>query len=236
MKKHHKLFLCLLVAAVSGVTGLKAQDGFESLFNGENLDGWDGNPKFWSVEDGVITGRTTKENPTRGNTFLVYRRDSVDDFELRLKYRIVGGNSGIQYRSIEVAPWVISGYQADIDSGTTYSGIMYHEKGRGILAQRGQITKVVSDPENPARHKVEVLGNVGASEDIQAVIRQEEWNDYTIVANGNQMTHIINGRVSSVTIDEHAAGSSKSGVLAIQLHAGPPMLLQVKDIQLRRIR
>lgn len=236
MKKHHKTFLCLLVAAVAGLTGLKAQDGFESLFNGENLDGWDGNPKFWSVEDGVITGRTTKENPTRGNTFLVYRRDSVDDFELRLKYRIVGGNSGIQYRSIEVAPWVISGYQADIDSGTTYSGIMYHEKGRGILAQRGQITKVVSDPENPSKHKVEVLGNVGASEDIQAVIKQEEWNDYTIVANGNQMTHIINGRVSSVTIDEHAAGSSKSGVLAIQLHAGPPMLLQVKDVHLRRIR
>ncbi|MCD8534409.1 MAG: DUF1080 domain-containing protein [Verrucomicrobia bacterium] len=235
MRKRILIGACAAFALFLG-NDMLAQDGFENLFNGKDLDGWDGNPKFWSVEDGMITGRTTEQNPTKGNTFLIYRKDSVDDFELRLKYRMVGGNSGIQYRSTEVAPWVISGYQADIDSGTTYSGIMYHERGRGILAQRGQVTKIVADPSDPSKHKVEVVGSLGASDDIQAVIKPGEWNDYTIIAHGNQMTHVINGRVTSVTIDEHPAGSRKSGVLALQLHAGPPMLLQVKDVHLRRIR
>lgn len=226
------LFTIMTLLAVTS----HAEDGFESLFNGKNLDGWDGNPKFWSVQDGVIQGQTTKNNPTKGNTFLVYRKDSLENFELHFQYKIIGGNSGVQYRSTEVAPWVISGYQADIDSGNTYSGIMYHEKGRGILAQRGTVSKVITDPGNPKKHKVQVIGSLGKSEDIQAGIKKEDWNQYVIMANGNQLTHIINGRVTSITIDEHPAGRRSSGLLAIQLHAGPPMTLHVKDIKLRRIK
>src|SRR5262249_49163446 len=89
------------------------EPGFKSLFNGKDLSGWDGNPKFWSVQDGVITGQTTAENPTQGNTFLIWRDGTVDDFELRLSYRIVNGNSGIQYRSSDKGNWVVGGYQAD---------------------------------------------------------------------------------------------------------------------------
>lgn len=212
-----------------------AQEGFQPLFNGEDLTGWDGNPKFWSVDNGEIVGKTTADIPTRGNTFLIFREHSVDDFELVLEYKLIGGNSGIQYRSVDLGNWVVSGYQGDFEAGTTYSGILYHEKGRGILAQRGQVTKVV-DGDEPGRHRVEVIGSVGDTEDIQSVIKSEDWNEYRIVANGNQFTHIINGRVTAMVIDEHAAGSRKSGVLALQVHAGPPMELRVRNIRLRPIR
>ena len=108
-----------------------AEEGFKPIFNGKDLDGWDGNPDFWSVKDGAITGQTTKEKPTRGNTFIVWRQGELDDFELRLDYKIIGGNSGIQYRSFENpkwGKWVIGGYQADFEAGKTYSGILYGEQ------------------------------------------------------------------------------------------------------------
>src|SRR3569623_1052455 len=132
-------------------------EDFKPIFNGKDLTGWYGNPKFWSVEDGVITGQTTKENPTDHNTFLIWRAGKVDDFELHAKIRLVGGNSGIQYRSKEFPDWVIGGYQADFDADNTYSGILYEERGRGILAQRGQ--KVIVRENG----KPEVVGSVGDS-------------------------------------------------------------------------
>jgi hypothetical protein len=164
----------------------------------------------------------------------------VDDFELRLKYRIEKGNSGIQYRSKvlgegEFGP-IVGGYQADFEAGTKYSGILYEEKGRAILALRGQATKLVTNPENPKKPIVEVLGSLGDTEDIQGVIKSEDWNDYTIVANGNQLTHIINGRVTVSVVDEDQSGSAKSGVLALQIHVGPAMVVQFKDIRIREIK
>lgn len=207
-----------------------AEPGFVALFNGADLTGWDGNPAFWSVRDGAITGQTTADNPTRGNTFLMWKGGTVADFDLRLKFRIVGGNSGIQYRSKDLGNWVASGYQADFEAGTTYSGILYEERGRGILAKRGERTIVHTAGD---KHAVEVAGSLGESNEIQKVIRQEEWNDYRIIANGNQFTHIINGRVTVEVTDEDIARRSASGLLALQLHAGPPMLVQFKDIRVR---
>jgi hypothetical protein len=197
------------------------------LFNGKDLTGWNGNPKFWSVQDGVITAQTTAENPTKGNTFLIWTNGVVGDFELRLSYKVIGGNSGIQYRSKDRGNWVVNGYQADFEAGKTYSGILYEEGGRGILAQRGQMTVI------PAGGKPEVVGSVGKTEDIQAVIKNEDWNDYLIIAKGNVLIHQINGRVTMVCRDDDQEKGAKSGILALQLHAGPPMTLQVKDIQLK---
>src|SRR3954471_13754221 len=140
---------------------------FKSIFNGKDLSGWDGNPKFWSVKDGAITGQTTKENPTSHNTFLIWRDGKVDDFELHAKIRLVGGNSGIQYRSKELPDWVIGGYQADFDADNTYSGILYEERGRGIVAQRGQ-KLIIRDNGKP-----EVVGSVGDNAKIKAGIKKE---------------------------------------------------------------
>ena len=206
------------------------EDGFISLFSGRSLKGWDGNPKFWSVQDGAITGITTKDNPTKGNTFIIWRGGEVDNFELRLKFKIIGGNSGIQYRSKDRGNWVASGYQGDFEAGTTYSGILYEEKGRGILAQRGQKTVVSA---GTPKHKVTVVGSLGESAEIQEVINQEDWNDYKIIARGYEFTHVINGRVTAEVTDLDKKNRASSGILALQLHAGPPMKVQFKDIRIR---
>ena len=224
--------VCFLLAALCVAQGGEANG---KLFNGKDLEGWDGNPAFWSVQDGAITGKTTKENPTKGNTFLVYTNGEVSDFELTVSYKIVGGNSGIQYRSKLINPknWVVGGYQADIDSGKTFSGILYDEAGRGILAKRGEKT-VIKDVDG--KHKVEVVSSLGNSDEIQAKIKNEEWNDYRVVAKGNHFQHFINGVKTAEVTDEHESKAAKSGILALQLHAGPPMTVQFKDIRIKRLK
>lgn len=224
----------LLLPALAVANGIAQQEkGFFPLFNGKNLENWDGNPKFWSVEDGAITGTTTKENPTRGNTFLIWRGGVMDDFELRLKVKIVGGNSGIQYRSEDRGNWVVSGYQADFDAGGRFSGILYHERGRGILAQRGQKTVITREG---GKHKVTVVQSLEDPADILAAIRPEQWNDYKIIAKGYEFTHAINGKVAVEAVDRDEQGRRSSGILALQLHAGPPMRIQFKDIRIKPLK
>lgn len=214
------------------------------LFNGKDLSNWEGNPKLWSVENGTITGRTGAEGETKikHNTFLVWKGGQVGDFEMTFKYRIEKGNSGVQYRSKaldagEFGP-IIGGYQADFEAGKTYSGILYEEKGRGILAKRGEktvIKAVAKDPADPKAKgfKVEVTGSVGVSDEIQAGIKSEDWNEYKIVAKGNHVEHFINGKQTIDVTDEDEANAPKVGLLALQIHAGPAMVVQFKDLVLK---
>ncbi len=222
-------------ATLVGTPPIQAADvepGFKSLFNGKDLTGWEGNPKLWSVKDEAITGQTTAENPTQRNTFLIWRDGTVDDFELRLSFKIVGGNSGIQYRSNELDKenWVVGGYQGDFEAGDTYSGILYEERGRGVLAQRGQKTEIGEDG------KPKVVGSVGDSKEIQAAIKKEDWNEYVIIAQGNQLKHLINGKTTIEVTDNDPKGRAMSGILALQLHAGPPMTVQFKNIRIKRTK
>lgn len=205
--------------------------GFFSLFDGETLKNWDGNPEFWSVQDGAITGMTTPEKPTKGNTFIIWRGGETGDFELKLDYKIVGGNSGIQYRSFEVKdqPWVVGGYQGDFEAGNTYSGINYGERFRGILALRGQKTVIGDD------HKPVVKEQFAEGAALQSAIKKEDWNSYRIVAKGFQFDHYINDTLMSCVTDEDMKDRRASGVLALQLHAGPPMKVQFKNIRMKRL-
>ncbi len=227
MKLHTSLLALLALASTAF-----AED--KNLFNGKDLTGWKG-LDFWSVEDGCITGRTTKEKPTKGNTFLVYK-DEVADFELTFKYKIIGGNSGVQYRSklVDEKGYVVAGYQADFEAGKTYSGILYEEKGRGILAQRGQKT-VIKEGAAPNKPKIEVAGEVGKSAEIQAKIKADDWNDYRIVAKGGHLQHFING-VQTIDVTDETALGAKKGILALQLHAGPAMVVQFKDLVLKETK
>jgi hypothetical protein len=227
MKLHTPLLALLALASTAF-----AED--KNLFNGKDLTGWKG-LDFWSVEDGCIVGRTTKEKPTKGNTFLVYK-DEVADFELTFKYKIVGGNSGVQYRSklTDEKAFVVAGYQADFEAGKTYSGILYEEKGRGILAQRGQKT-VIKEGAAPNKPKIEVAGEVGKSAEIQAKIKADDWNDYRIVAKGGHLQHFING-VQTIDVTDETALGAKKGILALQLHAGPAMVVQFKDLVLKETK
>ena len=232
-----KLLPTLLAFAL---TATLAQAADKPLFNGQDLTGWKGQPEFWSVKDGAITGQTTKEVPVKENTFLVWEGE-VGDFELHFKYKIVDadgkgagfGNSGVQYRSKVVKPEysVVAGYQADFEVGKTYSGILYEEKGRGILATRGQKV-VIHEGDAPNKPKIEVTGEVGKSDEIQAAIHQADWNEYVVIAKGGHLQHFINGRQTVDVIDETAVGAKK-GVLALQLHKGTPMTVQFKDIILK---
>jgi len=209
---------------------------FNKLFDGQTLNGWNGDPKFWSVLDGAITGRSTPENVVKANTFLIWTNGTVADFELRCSFRITPnndkgfGNSGIQYRSkvLDPATWSVGGYQADLEAGPNYSGILYEERmTRGIMAARGE--KVVWDKDG----KKQVVGSVGNSAEIQASIRQGDWNDYVIVAKGNHLQHFINGKQTVDVTDECESKASKTGVLALQMHVGAPFTVQFKEIRLR---
>ena len=144
------------------------------------------------------------------------------------------GNSGIQYRSqvVDAEKAIVGGYQADLEAGKTYSGILYEERGRGILALRGQRTHIT---EENGQTKVNLLGEVAKGPELQQYIRHEEWNDYLIVADGNHLMHFINGKMMVDVIDAQAAKAAKSGVLALQVHAGPPMKVQFKDILLKKL-
>jgi hypothetical protein len=219
---------------VAGVTA--ADTGFESIFDGKTLKNWDGNPKFWSVQDGAITGRTTKATTTQGNTFIVWKGGSLGDFELKLQYKIVGGNSGIQYRSFRLPGkndgWRIGGYQADFEAGDTYSGIVYGERFRGILCNRGLQTELIREG---GKFQVKTIRRLGASKAIQSKIKKEDWNDYHITAKGFRLIHRINGVVTADCTDSDAKERRASGLLALQLHAGPPMVVQFRNIRVKRL-
>ena len=204
-------------------------NGYIRLFNGKDLTGWSGDRSVWSVRDGAITGTTTADAPLEQNTFLIWQGGEFTDFNLELEYRIVNGNSGIQYRSQVLDPnaWVVGGYQADIDSGSNYTGILYEEQGRGILAQRGQRV-VISTDGDPA------VTSFADAAVLQQSIRPSEWNHYAIVTRGRVLRHVINGQVMSETVDYPVDAGASSGILALQVHKGPPMTVQFRNIRLKR--
>ncbi|QDT53353.1 hypothetical protein Pan44_13700 [Caulifigura coniformis] len=221
--------LAFLVLSAASATAF-AQES-KSLFDGKTLDGWKGDPAVWSVKDGALTA-TTSEGQLKYNTFLVWQGGDVKDFELTAKYKMVGGNSGIQYRSKLVDPekFIVAGYQADIDSKPRYTGINYSEKtGRNILAERGQKVTIGAD----GKKEVESIGDAA---ELQKKIKMEDWNDYRIVARGNRLQHFINGDLMSEVIDNETDKAANSGVLALQAHTGPPMTVQFKDITIKELK
>ena len=205
-----------------------AKSAASNLFDGKSLQGWSGLSANWSVQDGAITGENKADAPIGQNTFLVYDKP-VKDFELTLEFRIMGGNSGIQYRSkiFDKDKFVVGGYQADIDANKRYMGINYEERGRGILAERGEIVAV------DAQGKKGRVGSAGDADALLSQIKWEDWNRYKIVAKGTVLQHYINDQLMSEVQDSEASKAATEGVLALQLHAGPPMKVQFKNIMLK---
>jgi hypothetical protein len=231
-----RIIASALLLTASGLPALAEDNGFVTIFDGKTLDGWDGDPKFWSVEDGAITGQTTKENPTRGNTFIVWEKGKPGDFELVLEYKIQGGNSGIQYRSFrksDTDPWRIGGYQADFEAGDTYSGICYGEAFRGMLSKRGEKTTLSLDDAGKLVRAVEKFGD---SKEIGKAVKKGEWNEYRIVAKGYEFTQYINGVKTTELVDNDEKSRRADGLLALQLHAGPPMKVQFRNIRLKQVK
>ena len=199
------------------------------LFNGKDLSHWKGDSRVWSVENGCIKGETTDKVVIKQNTFLIYDKP-VSDFELTFKYKIIGGNSGVQYRAriIDEDKFIIGGYQADMEAGIQYSGILYEEKGRGIIAKRGEKVVISKDGKKTVERFI-------TSEEVQEVINQDDWNNYRIVVKGNHLQHYINGQLTIDVTDNETEKSASSGVLALQVHAGPSMQVFYKKLKLKKL-
>jgi hypothetical protein len=203
----------------------------KELFNGKDLTGWEGDSHVWSVEDGAIVGKT-KDVPLKNNTFLIWKGGKVGDFKLTLEFKLEGGNSGIQYRSKVIDPkqWIVGGYQADMDGANTYTGILYEEKGRGILAKRGE--KLTIDREGKKTEK-----KIGDADELAKVIHKGDWNVYEVEAVGTNLKHTINGKVMSETIDRDREHRATTGILALQVHANlpAPMVVSFRKIRLEEL-
>jgi len=225
--RNRRLAALLFVAARLAPAQAQAQ----TMFDGKTLTGWDGDPAFWRVENGVIVGETKPGAIPKQNTFLIWRDGTPADFELDADYRLTGGNSGIQYRSSEVPGihWAMKGYQADIDAEQKYTGQIYEERGRGFLAMRGQTVRV------EAGSKPVVLGTLGSEAELKSAINAQGWNEYRIVARGNVLVQVLNGRVMSALIDDDATNRKMDGLIGIQLHTGEPMKIEVRNIRLKKL-
>lgn len=198
------------------------------LFNGKDLSGWSGKEDIWSVKDGAIVGSTVGKN-IPANTFLVWDGGEVTDFKLTVEARVEGNNnSGVQYRSKLADPssYRVIGYQADMHPAANYVGMLYGEGlGRGIIAERG--TKVVVDAETG---KPEVVGKTTEATPIDI----SEWHEYTVIARGNHLVHMIDGKVATEITDNHPDRLSR-GILALQVHRGPDMTAYFRNIRLERL-
>jgi hypothetical protein len=206
--------------------------GFVSIFDGKSLNGWDGDPRYWRVENGEIVGETTGANPVKVNNFLIWRGGTLRDFELKLEFRMNGSNSGIQYRSAEmpdVGRWVLRGYQADIDFTQNYLGNVHDERGRGVLSRRGEITRMVDGP------AFKVVGTIGDATLLRGAMNVNGWNRYHIIARGPVLLQLINGQLMSVAIDEDQKRGAAEGVLGFQMHTGPPFRIQFRNILFRKL-
>jgi hypothetical protein len=204
--------------------------GFESIFDG-TLKNWDGDPKIWRAEDNTIVGESTKENALKINTFLIYRGGKPKDFELKLEFRMNSTNSGVQYRSVEmpeVGKWVLKGYQADMDFVNTYTGMLYEERGRGIMALRGQMTH--TEPGKNSR----VIGQLQNGDELKGYIKINDWNHFHVIARGNTVMHILNGHLTAIMIDDDTEKRTLEGLIGLQMHVGPPMKVEFRNLFLKK--
>lgn len=204
------------------------------IFDGQTLTGWKpwaGDEQFWRVENGAIVAESTEANPCDHNSFLLWDHGEVDDFELKLKFRITGSdaaNSGIQFRGVLRDDGHVVGYQADIDKKGQWVGCLYDEAmPRTLLARRGQKVTIRSNEDRTAEE-------AGNSDELFSHVKPDDWNEYSIKAIGNVITLAINGHQTVQVIDEDPAGLDRYGKLALQLHSGPPMKIEFKEIQLQR--
>lgn len=232
MKNAAYLFLALTLMTTPGraETPASADSDVIVLYGGGDLTGWVGRSDLWSAENGEIVGRTTDEKPIDGNTFLIWEGELPGNFELTAQFKIESGNSGIQYRSkvTDKEKFVVGGYQADIDFSNQYAGILYEERGRGILAKRGE--KVTID----ASGKKDV-SQFGDEAGLAAGIHPGQWNDFRVVANGNHLQHFINEALMIELMDGQTDKAATNGVIALQLHRGPAMTVRFKNIKIRKL-
>jgi putative heme-binding domain-containing protein len=220
------LILCLVLAC-AGASRSAAQE-WRPLFNGKNLDGWQGDSRFWSVRDGVLVGESTTEKPLHQTTWLSWTGGMVRDFELVAEFRLSGGNSGIQFRSEQRPDHQVAGLQADLEDGPDWTGCIYEQEGRGVLVRRG--TALTTRSGGSPRAQV-----IADGRQLLESYRSRDWNEYRILAQGRRIEIKLNGTLMSSLEDHDAQHFRESGILALQLHSGPPMRVEFRRLDLKTL-
>lgn len=208
------------------------QTGFVSLFDGNTLAGWDADPNYWRIEDGVLVGEVTPDRLLKANSFAIWRGGTPADFELKVEYRLsAAGNSGINYRSGEIAEpkFALKGYQCDLDGPLRWTGQNYEERGRTFLALRGQVTRLVPEM------KPAIVAELGTADALASFVKPGEWNQVHLIIRGNVLIHLINGHVMSVVVDEDPSRRAMHGLIGVQVHVGPPMKVEFRNFLLKTL-
>ena len=241
------LFL-LISSCKTSNAGNENKEGFVEIFDGKTLQGWEGDPKYWKVEEGNLVGEVTPSTLLDRNTFIIWQGGEPGDFELKGEFRITkSGNSGINYRSIQLDDYQygLKGYQADIDGKNNYTGQNYEERGRTTLAYRGEEV-VVETSENPSsslRNKIKnnawtqrsVTGSLGNPALLGDHIKKEDWNEIHLIVNNNRLRHYVNGVLMSDVIDNDSENRKFKGKLGVQVHVGPPMKVEYRNLRLKQL-
>ena len=215
----------LIVALLGTVHAAEDEQGFVSMFNGKDLTGWEGKPGGWWVEDGSIMSRSTKEKPCIKHHYLYWRGGEPADFILRFKYRLVGGNSGVQIRSETRPNWDTWGYQADMEAGKQWTGCLFQHS-RGGVVMRGKKAVIAEDGTRTEE-------TFASGDELQKKVKADDWNDYEISAQGSKITLKINGQLMCEVDDRDDRLACRKGIIALQMHPGPPMDVRFRDLRIK---
>ena len=225
MSTLQRVWMALIMAFCCGVTVAQEQN----LFNGKDLEGWEGAPGWWKVEDGALTAESTPDKPCKNGNYLIWNGGQPTNFEIRADFKLsANANSGIQIRSLARPEWDTCGYQADMTGDGKWLGFVYHHK-RGLIAGRGK--KVTIDA---AGKKTEE--NIGDPAELLKNFKKGDWNTYRIICQGPEITLYVNDVLMCQFTDNDAKRAASSGIIALQMHPGKPMKIQFKNIVLKEIK
>jgi hypothetical protein len=244
------MLFVLFSSCKSGKNTFNKSNEFYPIFNGKNLEGWSGNKTYWSVKNGILTGEVTPKTILKRNSFIIYEKEQPKDFELKLEYKVSElGNSGVNYRSekIEKVPFALRGYQADIDGRKRFSGQNYEEKKRTTLAYIGEKVSIGEKPDSIPKTNIRknvkrncwqtrtIVKTLGDKKELKASLKDNDWNSLHLIVKGNKMQHFINGVLMSEVLDFDTQNRSSQGYIGVQVHVGPPMKIEYKNIFLKNL-
>ena len=224
------MVLSLSCESANSIKPLKDTAIFINIFDGKTFNGWKADTSVWHIENECFVGEVTPSKQIQTNSFLIYTSSQAGDFEFKATFKISnGGNSGVNYRSEELAtiPYALKGYQADIDGENVYTGQNYEERGRGFLAMRGQNATINNSKD------AFIIKTIGNPDTLKSKIKVDDWNEIHLIVKGNNMKHYINGILLCETTDNDSSNSKLSGLIGLQVHVSKEMSVAYKNIQLK---
>ena len=219
------LFVVACLAATRMFGAPAAEEGFVPMFNAKDLSGWDGKEGGWWVEDGALTSESTAEKPCVKHHYLFWETDQPANFIMRFRYRLIGGNSGVQIRSKKLDAYDAWGYQADMEAAGQWTGCLFQHD-REAVVKRGFTAVIAADGSRQDTPFAD-------PDTLKGFIKDGEWNDYEVSAIGPKITLRINGRLMCEVEDNDAKMACQKGYIALQMHPGPPMKVQFKDLRIK---